>query len=144
LGIYQGLYTACFDRSQPAGSLYPYTAGRSVQARATLQTACCVAWAVLIPPRAGTLAQGAVIWQRFQIIGGLSVGLSTSRPVYHQHRRDYAGLRRQCGYVRVDRYLMKTLLDKPGVFSICDQTWVYLCIGSAFPRIAREADYPLI
>jgi GT2 family glycosyltransferase len=151
-GFARGFAPRIFDRSSGSGPLYPYTAGR-------FGSGASMAYKTAVLRRlggfdsalgAGTPALGGDdLAAFFQIImAGYQLVYQPSALLYHQHRRDYAGLCRQAyGYgVGLTAYLMKTLLDKPRRvfdFAIRIPAGVAYAFSPHSPKNQkRQADYP--
>ncbi|HSD84862.1 MAG TPA: glycosyltransferase, partial [Anaerolineae bacterium] len=151
-GFTKGFTPRLFDRSDQAGPLYPYTAGRfGSGASMAFQTAALRRLGGFDSALgAGTPALGGDdLAAFFQIItAGHQLVYQPSAVLYHHHRRDYAGLRRQAfGYgTGLTAYLMKTLVDKPGrIFDFARRlpAGVAYTLSPRSPKNQnRRADYP--
>jgi GT2 family glycosyltransferase len=152
-GFTKGFAPRLFDRSHPAESLFPYTAGR-------FGSGASMAFKTAVLRRlggfdsalgAGTLALGGDdLAAFFQIITeGYQLAYQPAALLYHRHRRDYAGLRRQAyGYgAGLTAYLMKTLLDQPKRvfdFALRFPMGVTYALSSRSPKNQkRQTDYPV-
>jgi GT2 family glycosyltransferase len=95
---------------------------------------------------AGTIARGGDdLAAFFQVVsGGYKLVYQPAAIVYHQHRRDYDGLRRQAfGYgVGLTAYITKCLIDRPRLlFSLVSKA----AYGFSFvlnPRSTKPAGFP--
>ena len=152
-GFTKGFAPRVFDRSNGSGPLYPYTAGRfGSGASMAFKTAVLRHLGGFDSALgAGTLALGGDdLAAFFQIImAGYQLVYQPSALLYHHHRRDYAGLRRQAyGYgAGLTAYLMSILVARPK--RILDLALRFPA-GMAYalsPRSPknqnRQADYPV-
>jgi GT2 family glycosyltransferase len=120
-GFSKGFTRRIFDMQEnhPGTPLHPYTAGRFGTGASMAFTAAFLRSVGGFDPAlgAGTPAQnGEDIALLFQVVSrGYKLVYQPAALVYHLHRRDYAGLRKQISAygVGLTAYLTKCLLDNP-------------------------------
>lgn len=132
--------------------LYPYAAGRfGSGANMAFKTSVLRAMGGFDPATGtGTPARGGDDLSAFfeLITRGYHLVYEPAAIVYHWHRRDYAGLRRQVyGYgVGLTAYLTKTLVDRPSrVFDLAARIpfgIAYLLSPQSPKNAKKRADYP--
>ena len=153
-GFNKGFTRRIFDLSEnrPKSPLYPYAAGTfGSGANMAFKTSFLRDIGGFDPALgAGSAALGGDdLAAFFQVItGGYTLVYEPGAIVHHWHRRDYAGLCKQAyGYgVGLTAYLMKSLLDRPGILLDFAVRIPYGLIYALSPRSPKNmkklADYP--
>lgn len=153
-GFNKGFERQIYDLQEhrPANPLYPYSAG-SFGSGANMAFRCSALRALggFDPALgAGSKSMGGDDLAAFLavLLAGYRLVYEPAALLYHSHRRDYAGLRRQAyGYgVGLTAYLTKVIIDQPVRlfdFLLCLPAGLQHIFGAQSPKNAKkQANYP--